>query len=57
MGWYKETCENAISGFAVGMCKGGFKLSMYTATAAETDEITSLKKLAYSVMQNFYSVL
>lgn len=49
MPWIKEFCEDAVVGGCLGMFKGIFGISLFTA--AETEEIHSLKKLALSVIE------
>ena len=49
MPWIQEFVEDAICGGALGVVKGLFGVSIFTA--AETEEIHSLKKLALSVVE------
>ena len=49
MPWIKDVCEDIICGGSLGVVKGVFGISLFTA--AETEEINSLKKLAFSVME------
>ena len=46
--WMKEVCEDVVCGGALGLTKGIFGVSLFTAS--ETEEIMSLKQLALSVM-------
>ena len=48
MPWFKEVCEDAICGGALGIVKGVCGLSLFTAS--ETEEIMSLKKLTPSLL-------
>lgn len=49
MVWIKELCEDVICGTCLGLTKGVFGISVFTAT--ETEEINSLKKLALSTIE------
>lgn len=49
MPWIKEVCEDVVCGGTLGVVKGIFGVSFFTAS--ETEEIISLKKLALSVME------
>jgi len=49
MPWIKDVCEDVICGGSLGVVKGVFGISLFTA--AETEEINNLKKLALSVME------
>ena len=49
MPWFKEVCEDVVCGGGLGMVKGVFGFSLFTE--AEAAEISSLKKLALSVIQ------
>jgi hypothetical protein len=49
MPWLKNVCEDVVCGGTLGVVKGIFGVSFFTAS--ETEEIVSLKKLALSVMQ------
>lgn len=49
MPWIKEVCADVVCGGALGVAKGVFGVSLFTAS--ETEEIVSLKKLTVSVME------
>lgn len=49
MPWLKEICEDVLCGGTLGVAKGVFGISLFTAS--ETEEINSFKKLALSVLQ------
>lgn len=49
MSWIKDVCEDVVCGGTVGVIKGIFGVSLFTAS--ETEEILSLKKLTLSVME------
>lgn len=49
MPWIKEVCADVVCGGALGVAKGVFGVSLFTAS--ETEEIVSLKKLTLSVME------
>ena len=47
--WMTEVCEDVVCGGALGIAKGLFGLSFFTAS--ETEEIYSLRQLALSVVE------
>jgi hypothetical protein len=49
MPWIKDVCEDVLCGATLGLVKGIFGVSLFTAS--ETEEIVSLKKLALSVVE------
>jgi hypothetical protein len=49
MPWFTDVCKDLACGSSLGVVKGIFGISLFTAE--ETEEINSLKKLALSVMQ------
>lgn len=49
MSWIRNVCIDAICGSALGLINGIFGLSL--VTSQEVEEITSLKKLALSVIE------
>lgn len=49
MPWIRDVCEDVVCGGALGVVKGIFGVSFFTAS--ETEEIVSLKKLTLSVME------
>jgi hypothetical protein len=49
MPWLKDVCVDTLCGASLGIVKGVFGISLFTA--AEAEEILSLKQLALSVMQ------
>lgn len=49
MPWIKELCIDTACGTCLGIVKGAFGISVFTAS--EVDEISNLKKLALSVME------
>jgi hydroxymethylpyrimidine/phosphomethylpyrimidine kinase len=49
MAWIKDVCEDDVCGGTLGVVKGIFGVSLFTAS--ETEEIASLKNLALSVIE------
>jgi len=49
MPWVRTVCEDAVCGCFLGITKGVFGVSLYTAEEAE--EIANLKKLTLSVLE------
>jgi hypothetical protein len=49
MPWMKNVCEDVLCGGGLGVIKGIFGASFFTAS--ETEEINSLKNLALSVIE------
>jgi hypothetical protein len=55
MPWIKNVCVDAVCGSALGIAKGMFGISLFTADEAQ--EIVSLKKLALSVIEKSPSIV
>jgi hypothetical protein len=53
MSWIKDVCEDALCGGALGIAKGAFGISLFTA--AETEEINSLKAIDERVSNPIFS--